>query len=201
MHGRWAGPSHADRLQGYLEAVSWLVWAVFVLDFAARLFLAEERGSYAASDWYDVALIVLPMLRPLRLLRVLAFARVLNRSASRSLIGRVTMYVGGTAVAALFLGALAVLDVEQGDPGANIRSFGDALWWASTTVTTVGYGDKFPVTTEGRFVAVALMLVGLAVVGVITASVPRGSSPESSKGTTIPRNARVSNRSRRPDGA
>ncbi|MEJ7650121.1 MAG: potassium channel family protein [Nakamurella sp.] len=71
----------------------------------------------------------------------------------------------------MFLGALAILDVEQLAPDANIRSFGDALWWASTTVTTVGYGDRFPVTTQGRFVAVGLMLVGLAVVGVITASV------------------------------
>lgn len=78
-------PRMPTGLQGYLEAVSWLIWAVFVLDFAARLFLAEERGCYAASHWYDVALIALPMLRPLRLLRVLAFARVLNRSASRSL--------------------------------------------------------------------------------------------------------------------
>jgi voltage-gated potassium channel Kch len=54
---------------------------------------------------------------------------------------------------------------------ANIGSFGDALWWASTTVTTVGYGDHYPVTTEGRFIAVALMVVGIAVVGAVTASV------------------------------
>lgn len=158
-------------LPGYLKIVSWVVWAVFLIDFLARLYLSEQRSQYAVSHWYDIALIVLPMLRPLRLLRVLAFARVLNRSASRSLIGRVTTYVAGTAVAAVFLGALTILDVEQLDPEANIRSFGDALWWASTTVTTVGYGDRYPVTTEGRFVAVALMLVGLAVVGVVTASV------------------------------
>jgi len=158
-------------LPGYLKIVSWVVWAVFLIDFLARLYLSEQRSKYAVSHWYDIALIVLPMLRPLRLLRVLAFARVLNRSASRSLIGRVTTYVAGTAVAAVFLGALTILDVEQLDPEANIRSFGDALWWASTTVTTVGYGDRYPVTTEGRFVAVALMLVGLAVVGVVTASV------------------------------
>jgi len=74
-------PAMPPGLQGYLEAVSWLVWAAFLLDFSARLFLAEERGHYAASHWYDVALILLPMLRPLRLLRVLAFARVLSRSA------------------------------------------------------------------------------------------------------------------------
>jgi voltage-gated potassium channel len=69
------------------------------------------------------------------------------------------------------LGAVAVLDAEQNAPGANITSFGDALWWACTTVTTVGYGDRYPVTTEGRMIAVVLMVVGIGVVGAVTASV------------------------------
>jgi voltage-gated potassium channel len=69
------------------------------------------------------------------------------------------------------LGAVAVLDAERSAPGANITSFGDALWWASTTVTTVGYGDRYPVTTEGRLIAVALMVVGIGLVGAVTASV------------------------------
>lgn len=154
-----------------LEIASWTVWAAFIIDFAARLSLAPDRRRYALSHWYDVALIVLPMLRPLRLLRLLAFARVLNRSAAGSLVGRVSAYVGGVAVTALCLGALAVLDAEQHAPGANIRSFGDALWWSATTVTTVGYGDHFPVTTTGRFVAVALMVVGIACIGAVTAGV------------------------------
>lgn len=158
-------------LRTMLEIASWTVWVAFVLDFAARLYLADERGRYARSHWYDVALICLPMLRPLRLLRLLAFARVLNRSAAGSLVGRVSTYVGGTAVMALGLGALAVLDAEQDAAGANITTFADALWWSATTVTTVGYGDHFPVTTTGRFVAVALMLVGIACIGAITAGV------------------------------
>jgi voltage-gated potassium channel len=158
-------------LRTMLEVASWTVWAAFVLDFAARLYLAQERRGYALSHWYDMALIVLPMLRPLRLLRLLAFARVLNRSAAGSLVGRVSAYVAGTAVMALALGALAVLDAEQDAPGANITTFGDALWWSATTVTTVGYGDLFPVTTTGRLVAVALMLVGIACIGAITAGV------------------------------
>lgn len=158
-------------LRTKLEVASWTVWAAFVIDFAARLYLAQERRAYAVSHWYDVALIVLPMLRPLRLLRLLAFARVLNRSAAGSLVGKVSAYVAGTAVMALGLGALAVLDAEQDASGANITTFGDALWWSATTVTTVGYGDLFPVTTTGRFVAVALMLVGIACIGAITAGV------------------------------
>jgi len=154
-----------------LEIASWTVWVAFVIDFASRLYLADGRRGYAISHWYDVALILLPMLRPLRLLRLLAFARVLNRSAAGSLVGKVSTYVAGTAVMALGLGAIAVLDAEQDAPGANITTFGDALWWSATTVTTVGYGDRFPVTTTGRFVAVALMLVGIACIGAITAGV------------------------------
>jgi len=157
-------------LRTLLEALSWTVWVAFAADFAVRLFLATERRHYARQHWYDVALIVLPMLRPLRLLRLLALARVLNRSAT-GIIGRVSTYVAGAAVMAVGLGAIAVLDVEQEADGANISTIGDALWWASATVATVGYGDRVPVTTQGRLIAVALMLVGISLVGTITASV------------------------------
>ncbi|GAB4009880.1 potassium channel family protein [Nocardioides ultimimeridianus] len=153
-----------------LSAVSWTVWAAFGIDFTIRIVLAEERWRYARQHWYDVALIALPMLRPLRLLRLLALARILNRAAARNLAERVTVYVVGTAIAAIGLGALAVLDAEQTAPNSNIRSIGDALWWATTTVTTVGYGDRYPVTTTGRLVAVALMFVGIALVGSVTAA-------------------------------
>jgi voltage-gated potassium channel len=77
----------------------------------------------------------------------------------------------GVAVMAVGLGAVAVLDAERKAPRANIKSFGDALWWACSTVMTVGYGDRYPVTTEGRVIAVVLMVVGIGMVGVITASV------------------------------
>lgn len=158
-------------LRSFLAVVSWTVWAAFGVDFTVRLVLAEERLRYAASHWYDVALLALPMLRPLRLLRLLALARVLNRSAAGSLVGRVTAYVVGSAVMAVGLAALAVLDVEQDAPDGNIKSLGDALWWASTTVTTVGYGDRYPTTTPGRLIGVGLMIVGIGLVGAVTASI------------------------------
>jgi voltage-gated potassium channel len=164
-------PSMDPDLHQYLDIASWAVWTAFAIDFCIRLYLAEPRVSYALHHWYDVLLIAAPLLRPLRLLRLLAFARILNRSAIGGLAGRVTIYVAGIALMAVGLGALAILDAERDAPEANITSAGDALWWACTTVTTVGYGDRFPVTTTGRFIAVALMMVGIAVVSSLTAVV------------------------------
>lgn len=152
------------------SVVSWTVWAAFAIDFAARLLLAENRGRYALQHWYDVALIAVPALRPLRLLRLIAVFRLVHRSAARSLATRVGVYAAGSAFMALMLGSIAVLDAEQDAEGANITTYGDALWWAMTTVTTVGYGDHFPVTFEGRLIAAVLMLVGIALVGVVTAA-------------------------------
>jgi voltage-gated potassium channel len=157
-------------LRGGLDDVAWAVWAVFVADYAVRVYLART-WSYVIRHWYDVPLIALPMLRPLRVLRVLAFARMVNRSATGGLVERAAVYVGGAAIMSVGLGAVAVLDAERNAPNANITSFGDALWWASTTVTTVGYGDRYPVTTEGRLIAVVLMVVGIGLVGAVTASV------------------------------
>lgn len=164
-------PRIDDGLAGFLTVVSWTVWIAFTVDFAVRLHLARPRRAYLADHWYDVALIVLPMLRPLRLLRALVFAQMLNRSVAATLVGRVTIYVMGTAIAAVGLGSLTVLDAEREAPGANITTFGDALWWACSTVSTVGYGDVYPVTARGRVVAVVLMVAGVAVAGSVTAAV------------------------------
>ena len=115
-------------------------------------------------------MVSLPVLRPLRLLRLFMLLRVLNRRAADSLRGRVVLYVGVSALLLTGCAALAVLDAERGHHGANINSFGDALWWSITTVCTVGYGDRFPVTTEGRAVGAGLMLGGIALFGVVTAT-------------------------------
>ena len=113
----------------------------------------------------------LPFFRPLRLLRLVTLLSVLHRTVGETLRGRVVTYVAGSAALLVFVGALAVLDVEQSAPDAKILTFGDAVWWAITTITTVGYGDMYPVTPIGRMVAAALMMSGIAVLGVVTASI------------------------------
>ncbi len=157
-------------LRTMFSTLSWALWTGFALDLVVRLVLAKDRLAYVISHWYDVFLVVLPVLRPLRLLRLLLLLRILHRSARSTLAERVLVYAASVALLAVSLGALAVLDVEQEADGANITTFGDAVWWACTTMTTVGYGDHFPITTPGRFVAVLLMAVGVALVGSVTAA-------------------------------
>jgi voltage-gated potassium channel len=70
----------------------------------------------------------------------------------------------------IYVASLAVFDKERYQPGATINSFGKAIWWSITTVTTVGYGDVYPVTNTGRVIAVFLMIGGISLVGVVTAS-------------------------------
>jgi len=152
------------------DIVDYVVWAIFALDYVLRLLLADQRGHYAIRHIPDLQVVALPILRPLRLLRLVVLLRILNRRATDSLRGKVAIYVAGATVIVLFCAALAVLDAERRSAHANITTFGDALWWATTTVTTVGYGDRYPVTAEGRFVAVGLMLAGIALIGVVTAS-------------------------------
>jgi len=96
---------------------------------------------------------------------------VLNRQLRDDARGRVVFYVVGTVALVGFVSSLAVLDAERDVPAASITSFGEAVWWTLTTISTVGYGDRYPVTFEGRFVAAALMVTGIALLGVVTASI------------------------------
>ena len=150
--------------------VVWVTWALFALDFVVRVALTDQRARYVLRHWLDVVIIALPLLRPLRLLRLVTLLQVLNRRASDELRGKVTVYVAGGSGLLAFCGALAVLDAERSNPEANIENFGDALWWAITTMTTVGYGDRYPTTGEGRLVAAALMIGGITLLGTVTAS-------------------------------
>lgn len=154
-----------------------VIWAAFALDYFVRLYLARERWRFVKANLLDLLIVVLPMLRPLRALRLLRILRlgsiagIAHKRATHSLHARVTTYVVTAVVVSVLAAAGAVREAERGSPDANIKTLGDGLWWAATTVTTVGYGDRYPTTMLGRFVAVALMLLGIALLGVITATI------------------------------
>lgn len=147
-----------------------LSWLVFAGDYAVRLAIASPRGAWFRAHLFDLLVVVLPALRPLRLLRALTLVRALHRTAGTALRSRISIYGAGAAVILIWIAALAELEAERGAPHANIENFGDAVWWAFVTLTTVGYGDFYPVTPWGRTVAVLLMCGGVTVVGVVTAT-------------------------------
>jgi voltage-gated potassium channel len=149
--------------------VTWLAWAGFAVDYVVRLGLAGDRRRFVRRNLLDLAVVVLPLLRPLRLLRLVRVLEVLNRAAADSLRGRVASYVVGGTVLVMLVASLAALDAERGRPDATIVTFKDAVWWSFATVTTVGYGDLYPVTETGRLVAAGLMVCGIGLLGVVTA--------------------------------
>jgi voltage-gated potassium channel len=160
-----------------LRVVNFALWAVFAVDYAIRLALAPARWEFVRRHPVDLLVVLVPFFRPLRALRLARAARVgvvataLSRRAERSFHLSVALWVAGSAGLLIVVAAVAMYDAERNAPGSNVKTLSDALWWAASTVTTVGYGDRFPVTGQGRLIGVALMVVGIALLGVVTASV------------------------------
>jgi voltage-gated potassium channel len=151
--------------------VEWVVWGAFALDYLARLLLSGQRREFVRTHWMDLCAVVLPLVQPLRLLRLVSTLLLVGQRARLAPQIRVTTYVGGAVVGLMMFGSLAVLSVERDSPDGNIKTLGDAVWWSFTTMTTVGYGDHAPTTGLGRMLAVGLMLAGIALLGVVTANI------------------------------
>ena len=157
--------------QRNLDYVQWISWVAFALDLMIGFFLAEKKLKFLTHHPLEVITVLLPFLRPLRLLRVISFGTLVIQKVAVGRQFAITLKVFLASILLAYIGAVQITISERGVEGSNIKSFGDGLWWAITTVTTVGYGDRFPVTSTGRVLAVCLMLVGISLMGVITASV------------------------------
>jgi voltage-gated potassium channel len=154
-----------------LDGANLLIWGIFAANYLTSLYLAEQRKLFVRTHVLDLIVVAVPFLRPLRLLRLFAIAASATRRAGGRLVQRITIFAVCTAVVVMSCSAVVVLDAEKRVAGGNIKTFGDAMWWALTTVTTVGYGDRYPVTATGRLMALILMLTGIALVGTVTAAV------------------------------
>ncbi len=173
-------PAEIARMLLYVD---WLLSAAFFLDFLRNLYKAEKRWRYFYTwGWIDLlssipAIEALRIGRAARVFRILRILRGLR--ATKVLLSHLLERKASTAVYAIvaigfsmvIFSAIAVLLVEKSAAGANIKTADDALWWAFTTITTVGYGDRFPVTLEGRAIAVVLMTVGIAAFSTLSGAV------------------------------
>jgi voltage-gated potassium channel len=152
-------------------ALTYGSWALFVVDYAVRWRLSGEGLGFVHRHWLDSLVVLLPLLRPVRIVRIYEGVEVRRKGEPRlPLQARVMMYAGLSSTLLGVTAALSVYHVEHTAPGATIRTFGDSLWWAAATLSTVGYGDAVPVTPLGRLIAVALMGCGLALLGAVTGS-------------------------------
>lgn len=171
-----------DSVDEAFFVLDWFIWAAFAVEYIVRLTLAIEKWQFVRRNWADLLIVIVPFLRPLRIMRsaralrllrltrLVALLNVVSRQARRLLVKhRLHLVILVTAVLVL-VGAALGFAIEEGQ-GGKMNSFGDSLWWSVSTVTTVGYGDVYPVTPAGRGLAVLLMLAGVAFFSVLAGNI------------------------------
>jgi len=143
-----------------------LIWLIFAIDMFAKLAISTSKVSYLKSHWLEVVAVVIPWFRPLRIVRLIAFALKSYKGITRA--GKPDFLLV-YAVGLVMISATLVTTLEQGR-STPLESFSESLWWSLVTITTVGYGDMVPTSQAGRIVAVILMLGGIGIFGAITAN-------------------------------
>ncbi|MBY6198605.1 potassium channel family protein [Vibrio hangzhouensis] len=156
-----------------LIGLDFIICSVFILQLCIDLIRSTDRVQFVKSHWIDF-LASIPMIEPLRFARVFHIFRViLVIRSGEALLKQLTKNKHETTIASILLllvllitvGAGMMLWAESGDPDANIHQIGDAVWWAFVTVSTVGYGDHYPVTTMGKVLAGAIIICGVGLFG------------------------------------
>lgn len=167
--------SELSRLLNYIDN---LICIVFLYDFIIRLIKAPSKKAFLKWGWIDLvsSIPAFEFLRYGRLIRLFRLLRVLRafRSVRHLALHLFRNRVKGTfatvatfAIIMVIFSSISILQVER-DANSNIKTAEDAIWWSFTTITTVGYGDKYPITTEGRIIAVFLMITGVGAFGTFT---------------------------------
>lgn len=168
--------------------LEWGLTGVFAAEYVFRVWAAPARWQYIKSNPLDLVSIIPPIrgARLLRLVRLLRVASDLGSVLETSRWGKRTIIIGKIGlvwVAVLIISALGLFWAEQGQ-NENISNLGDAVWWAIVTMTTVGYGDVYPVTGEGRIAAGILMILGIAFFSFLTATLTASIASDEAPATT-----------------
>jgi len=164
------------------RVADWVVYALFALEYFVRLYLAPKKRHFIVHNIPALALVIVPFLRPLRALRAVRALRLLRLTAAlllvvraikasrRALMRHGLAYVFLVAILIVVAGVIVIHEVEAGHPGSKISSWGDASWWTIRTVTTAGSETSWPASGMGQFMRVVLVLLGVSLFGLITAS-------------------------------
>ena len=184
----------SDRLtntdQNFITAINVLVFIAFAVDYLVELSVTESRATYVRTQWASLIIVVSQFLA---LLPALGFLGILRGARALRIVGTLSRVIGigaaskeqgrkffkekaasvafGMAGFTLITSAVAFTIAEDVGDGRRINSFFDALWWSAATITTVGYGDIYPVTAAGRIIAVFTMIVGVSTLAVVTARI------------------------------
>jgi len=166
-------------VEGVVGLMDAFITVIFMLDFLYRLFTAESKTTYFFRNWGwadllgSVPVAQLKIFRIFRIVRVIRILRIVGgRKMARELLHNRAGSALYLTIFMVFLvlefGGIAIVYVETGAPGANIVTAGDGVWWSFVTITTVGYGDRYPVTGTGRLIGFLVMSIGVATFGVLT---------------------------------
>jgi len=180
----------SDADQNFLTAVNVLVFIAFAIDYVVELAVTDNRAEYVRTQWASLLIVIsqflallpalgfLGILRGARALRIVGtLSRVIGIGAASKEHGRKFFKEKAASVAfgisglTLITSAVAFTIAEDVGEGRRVGSFFDALWWSASTITTVGYGDIYPVTVAGKIIAVFTMVVGVSTLAVVTARI------------------------------
>ena len=181
-------------IQRLLMIIDDTLCIVFLIDFSIRFYRAESKAKFMKWGWIDLlsSIPALPLarigrlfrlVRLLRILRAFRSVKILVKHVFRNKIQGTMTAVSLITILVVIFSSISILIVEK-DPASNIKSAEDAIWWSLVTITTVGYGDKYPVTTEGRMIGVLLMFVGVGIFGTFTGYIASWFTQENKKETT-----------------
>jgi voltage-gated potassium channel len=169
-------PSASTVTLQVIEIINVILTLFFVIDFTFRITTTSSKSFYFFRNWgWADLLACVPTFRIFRVFRILRASRLMRRFGLSNMLNELINNRAGSAlyVTMVFLivlvevAAVWVLKFESANPDANLTSAGDAVWWVFVTVTTVGYGDRYPTTTGGRTLGVLVMFGGIALIGVL----------------------------------
>ena len=155
----------------YILLTLGVIWIMFIIDYFVRLTLSTNKRIFFKRNVIDLISMAIPFTRPFLLLMYLSRLRWFRGRQGSSVRARLVAYAASFALMYIYVLSLAVYAAERNADGATILNYGDSVWWAIETITTVGYGDMIPVTIAGRVYASLLMLGGVVIVGATTATV------------------------------